>query len=184
MEPIEDGALGGFVAGGDPRTFEANLWDALITDYQVKSVLDVGCGEGYSSKYFQDRGLKVLAIDGSKEALKKAVFKGIVIHDYTEGIYSPHLEYDLAWCCEFVEHVEEQYMDNYFATLKKAKIVAMTHALPGQGGYHHVNEKPAEYWIGKFKERGFDFDLERSKIYQEIAQGIYFRKTGMILVRG
>lgn len=33
----------------------------------------------------------------------------------------------------------------------------MTHALPGQVGYHHVNCQPKEYWINLFAQRGFAY---------------------------
>ncbi len=55
--------------------------------------------------------------------------------------------FDLIWCCEVVEHVEEEFVQNIMDTFKLGKIVALTHAVPGQKGYHHVNCKPKEYWI-------------------------------------
>jgi hypothetical protein len=36
----------------------------------------------------------------------------------------------------------------------------MTAATPGQGGTEHVNEQPNEYWIEKFRHRGFALDRE------------------------
>lgn len=34
----------------------------------------------------------------------------------------------------------------------------MTAATPGQGGTHHVNLQPREYWQENFKSRGYQYD--------------------------
>lgn len=174
--------MGGYVEGGDDGSYTPRLWDTLIADYDIKSVVDVGCGEGHASKYFLDKGLDVLAIDGSEKVLATAVYKPITIHDYYKGKYIPARVYDLAWCCEFVEHIDEEYIPNFMATLKKSKIAAITHALPGQGGYHHVNEKDDAYWIEQFKRYGFEYDEEASMKYRAIDKATYFPISGMIFI--
>lgn len=179
---IDDGHLGGYVEGGDEGTYAPRLWDALIADYDIKSVVDVGCGEGHSSKYFADKGMNVLAIDGSEKVLTTAVYRPIIIHDYYAGAYIPDRVYDLAWCCEFVEHIDEWYIPNFMATLKKAKIVAITHALPGQGGYHHVNEQDDVYWTLQFKKYGFEYNKAASMKYRSLNEALYFPMSGMIFI--
>ena len=56
-ELIRDGHLGGCVKGGDSDTWDTNIWDILIEKYGVRSIIDVGCGEGWSIKYFKEKGL-------------------------------------------------------------------------------------------------------------------------------
>ena len=46
---------------------------------------------------------------------------------------------DMVWCCEFVEHVEKQYEDNWLSLMQKAKYVFVTYSEPGKPGHHHVN---------------------------------------------
>lgn len=180
---VKDGHLGGFVAGGDERCFYPEMWDKLIKDFKIKSVVDVGCGEGYSCKYFFDKGLEVLAVDGSELVREKAVFPLINIHDYTKGKYELVKEFDLAWCCEFVEHVEAEFIDNFMATFKGCKVIVMTHALPGQGGYHHVNEQDDAYWIIEMEKAGFIYDLVKTLEYRALAHD-YFAISGMVFVKG
>lgn len=179
---IYDGHMGGYIEGGDNDSYAPRLWDALIADYDIKSVVDVGCGEGYSSKYFADKGIEVLAIDGSKKVLATAVYKPIIIHDYYEGGYIPDRVYDLGWSCEFVEHIDEEYIPNFMATFKKSKIVAITHALPGQGGYHHVNEKDDAYWSEQFKKHSFEYNEEAAMKYRAMNETEYFPISGMIFI--
>ncbi len=156
--------LGGYLPGGDAATIYPELWSWLVTDWNVRSVLDVGCGEGFALQYFRDEGCEVLGVDGIKQP-----DSAIVEHDYTTGEWEPVDEdgtpsssggprYDLAWCCEFVEHIEEQYVSNFMLTFKCAAMVLMTHGTPGQPGHHHVNNQPASYWKGALAATGFQYD--------------------------
>lgn len=181
MPMVKDGHLGGFVNGGDPRCHYPEMWDKLIKDFGIKSVIDIGCGQGQALEHFKNKGVEGLGIDGSKLVLDNAVFEPIIIHDYTSGPYIPEKIYDLAWCCEFVEHIEEQHAGNFIATFQKAKLVAMSHALPGQGGYHHVNENTDEYWIKKMEDAGFLFARHRTDFYRTLAHD-YFMKSGLIFI--
>lgn len=180
FEYAHDGPLGGFIIGGDSGSWNPKVWDKLIEDYNIKSVIDVGCGEGHSSKYFADKGIDVLAIDGSKKALDTAVYEPIIIHDYNQAALIPPMEYDLVWCCEFLEHVDEEFMQNYLETFKYARVLAVTHALPNQGGYHHVNEKDDAYWINKIEAIGFKFNKEKTEEYRAMNEATYFPISGMI----
>jgi hypothetical protein len=138
--------LGGYVVGGDAATFFPGLWDWLVDTWQVRSVIDVGCGEGHALKFFRDRGCCVIGIDGIEQD-----DRDVVTHDYATGPWSIYdedgattrpdglTEFDLAWSCEFVEHVEERYVPNFLATFACARYVLMTHGEPGQPGWHHVN---------------------------------------------
>lgn len=45
---------------------------AFIGDIQGKKILDVGCGEGYNTRIFAQKGAKVIGIDLSKEMIQLA----------------------------------------------------------------------------------------------------------------
>lgn len=145
--------LGGFIAKGDPATYFPDLWSWIVYEYNIKSVLDIGCGVGYSVDYFNNLKCNVLGIEGTKQKNPN-----IIEWDYTVGPFCPKEDYDLAWSCEFVEHVEEKYIENFMSTFKKAKLVFITHAEPGQPGHHHVNCQQSGYWIEKFKINGFELN--------------------------
>ena len=166
VENISLGHLGGSIiegAHGDTGTYAPEMWDEMIKMFQLKTIIDVGCGAGYSLKYFLDHHVDGIGVEGWERAIKASPVSGnIVHHDYTEGPFNSG-EFDLAWSCEFVEHVEEQYLHNFMATFKSCKRVAMTHALPGQFGHHHVNCQPPGYWIKKLKEIGFKYLQKESE---------------------
>lgn len=145
--------LGGYIVGGDPATYFPDLWTWFVRELGVTSVLDIGCGEGHAVDHFAGLGCRVLGIDGVPQE-----HQYIQWFDFTQGPLKLFDPFDLVWCCEFVEHVEEQSVPNFLATFRAARMVAMTHADPGQPGHHHVNCQPAEYWIGAMAAAGFRYD--------------------------
>lgn len=145
--------LGGFHPDGDKATWFPGLWKACVDDLGVRSVLDVGCGAGHTVKFFRDLGCRVVGVDGVEQD-----DPDIIQWDFTKGPLMTGDEFDLAWSCEFVEHVPEDDVPNFLETFKCAKLVLLTHSEPGQPGYHHVNCQPSGYWIEQFEGIGFEFD--------------------------
>lgn len=168
--------LGGFVPGGDPATYYPELWTWLVEEFGARSILDVGAGDGVAVDFFKSAfvkfhgekygatqafaATKAVGIDGVKQENSD-----IKEWDYTKGPYIyPNAHsiitgtWDLIWSCEFVEHVEEQYVGNFLETFKTGKTVLMTHGEPGQQGHHHVNLQTPFYWIKKMREIGYNLD--------------------------
>ena len=180
----KDPALGGNIIGGDPNTYHPALWSFLVERFSVKSILDVGCGEGHCVKYFSDLGVRAVGFDGLQTNIERAVVP-ITFHDLRLGPFI--MPVDLVLCCEVVEHIKEKYLPNLLQTLANGRVIAMTHARPGQVGHHHVNCQPASYWIKNLETLGVDMlPLETRKGKSQIkASGrwTYFIQSGLILVR-
>lgn len=149
---------GGRLDQPDDHTFMPDIWERLVDDYKISSVIDVGCGGGWTTKWFADHGVRAVGVEADPAALRVAQAQGVRLlpHDYTQGPLVPDDEFDLGWCAEFVEHVEDAFVDNWLATMKRCRFVCMTFATPGQGGYHHVNERPETYWLERFAAAGFE----------------------------
>lgn len=170
MGMIDEGHLGGFLIEKDPATFMPYLWKYLCDKFEVKSVLDVGCGMGHAIGEFLKHCDDVLGVEGSQFVYNNSPFKNnIKFHDFTKGSVTLDKSYDLCWSCEFVEHVEEEYRDNFLETFANAKYLAITYAGPGQPGHHHVNCQPQEYWIENLKRYGFEYDEETTSKLKEVA---------------
>ena len=153
-----DRHLGGYVVGGDPATQFPELWTWLVRNVGIKTMIDVGCGDGQAVAFFERLGCEAMGVDGVPQDDPR-----IVLHDYSEGPYDPGRRFQLAWSCEFVEHVAASHAPNYLETFRAADLLLMTHADPGQPGWHHVNCQPAEYWIALLTGAGFDHDPELTR---------------------
>lgn len=156
--------LGGAHVEGDPATIMPDVWGYLLVKYELKSILDVGAGGGHALKWFEEKGLcAIQGVDGFEEYIEKSQVKEhMMLHDFTTGPAPIARPFDLAWCAEFLEHVEERFMSNYMHTFRLARWVCVTHAEPGQGGHHHVNCQDDTYWIAKFAEFGFRHDMDET----------------------
>lgn len=135
--------------------------------FKPKSVIDLGCGSGIYLKYFfTEPGVKIIGIDGSKKT--KDVF--ILPQNYLKifDLRSPlnlKTRYDLAICIEVAEHIDESKSQMLVDNLCRcSNIVLFTAAPRGQGGTHHINEQPKKYWIKKFSQCGYKYDLDETKL--------------------
>ena len=175
--------LGGNYHHGDNESFTPILWKYLIERFGVRSVLDVGCGEGHSVSYFHKLGVVAHGIDGLRVNIERANFP-IAWHDLTLGPY--YMPVDMVVCVELVEHIEEKYLNNLLDTLENGQIICMTHAMPGQVGYHHVNCQSDEYWINHLEARGYVLAPE-NEMFREMARAErgfrYFGFSGLLFLR-
>eukprot|EP01036_Dinobryon_divergens_P031364 gene31364-40750_t len=151
--------LGGFTAR-DNSTISENLWNFMLSQLAVKSVLDIGCGKGFSASYFLSKGARVLCVEGSRDAIKHSLLPSdrIVEHDFSRGAWWPEETFDVAWSTEFLEHVGRQYMKNYMPAFSKSALVMVSAS--GWGGWHHVEVHDQKWWIGRFQARGFIYSPE------------------------
>jgi SAM-dependent methyltransferase len=175
--------VGGNVKVGDPFTFAPHAWNYLIERFALRSVLDLGSGSGYSAQYFNNAGMKVLAVDGLKENCLNAVYPTLHL-DLTENKVLTKV--DLVHCQEVVEHIEEKYIENLLCSMACGDFILMTNALPGQGGHHHVNEQPTEYWVEKLKKYGYVVlveDTNRVRVLAHQDGATYLAQTGLVLTR-
>lgn len=180
--------LGGWVSDGwggeqvgEIGTYCPAVWDFLIERFGVKRFLDIGCGVGASVKYMHDKGLVSAGVEGDPAAVAAAAIRatmshepGVRLHDYITGpCFGPvTVPFDLGYSAEFVEHVDERYLPNYLADMARCKHVLLTHAPPGQeaAGYHHVNCKSTDYWIGVMASAGFRYEDVLTQQIRQIAQ--------------
>ncbi|HEY0006852.1 MAG TPA: methyltransferase domain-containing protein [Pyrinomonadaceae bacterium] len=141
----------------DLTQFDEGALDYLVARFQVKNMVDIGCGPGGMVYYARSKGIKAVGVDGDPRMARDSPV--IIEHDYTrKPLYLG--EFDLGWAVEFLEHVEEEYIPNFMETFLCCKHVFVTAAIPGQPGYHHVNCQWGDYWIEKFTTAGFTFDEE------------------------
>lgn len=144
----------------------------LAKKINAKTFLDIGCGPGGQIEIAKTLGLKAQGIDGDP---KFSDMKDISVFDFSESKFSKNKLknipkegfFDIGWSVEFLEHVDEKYIDNFMPAFSLCRFVVITHATPGQGGYHHVNENTFEYWENIFKKSGFSYSSKLTKKIKE-----------------
>jgi cyclopropane fatty-acyl-phospholipid synthase-like methyltransferase len=137
--------------------------------FNVKTMLDIGCGPGGMVNLARELGIDSYGIDGDYTLDRGNVDQFVTLHDYTTGPSPFDKKVDLAWSCEFVEHVEEQYIDNFMQDFRRANFVIMTFAPLGKEGHHHVNCNTEQYWKDTFKQYGFQFDANMTRQIKEVS---------------
>lgn len=175
--------LGGNVLEGDPYTFTPNVWNYMIDRFSVRSVLDLGSGLGYSASFFHKKGCQVVAVDGLEENCKNAKYPTVNI-DLTNDYVKCHV--DLVHCQEVVEHIDEQYLENVLRSLSCGRIILMSHALPGQDGYHHVNAQSSEYWIHHLSRYNYHYlptDTDQVRKIAANENGAFLAMSGLVFSR-
>jgi len=158
---------------------DGDTFGYLVNRYKVKKMLDVGCGVGGMVDYSNDFGVKAIGVDGDYNMARDTIH----IHDFSNGVFKTRQRFGLIWCVEFIEHIEEQYLQNVLDTFKLSKVLFMTFALPNQGGHHHVNLQNQDYWVGVLS-KDWTLDTEATqwvRTYTRIDP--YIKKTGMVWVK-
>ena len=76
--------------------------------------LDVGCREGAQSEKIRDMGYKTISIDKEKK------YDKCILVDINQGLPFNNNEFDLIWCSEVIEHLENprKTIQEFFRVLK------------------------------------------------------------------
>ncbi|MGE0375669.1 MAG: methyltransferase domain-containing protein [Planctomycetaceae bacterium] len=128
-----------------------------LNQAQVSSVFEAGCGGGWFTKEFMDRGVDVLAIEGTQAGLAKAVERGVpperlIRHDLRRPLHLGR-RFSIATCTEVAEHLECPFAGQLVQTLvNHSDVVWFTFEPPGTNDahYHHCNEQPPKFWTNLF----------------------------------
>jgi SAM-dependent methyltransferase len=141
--------------------FPERMLSKVVSRFNPKSVLDVGCGTGRALEFFLSKGLDAFGIEGSAIARAKSLHPDRILPCDLRKPVDLGRTFDLVWCFEVAEHIHSRFTDVFIQTMARhAPLVVMSAAPPGQGGEGHFNEQPKTYWIAKAAEVGFKLDTE------------------------
>jgi len=154
----------------------AGLLPHIGAEMRIGSVLDVGCARGVWLAWWLRHGVPdVVGVDGpyvdpEQLAIPRAAFQALDV----SASFSLGRQFDLVQSLEVAEHLDASCADTFIANLvAHGGLILFSAAIPGQGGEHHVNEQPWEYWRQKFAAHGFElFDFVRPRTRDD--HSIYF----------
>jgi SAM-dependent methyltransferase len=143
----------------------------LVLEYlTVKSVVDVGCGDGTWLAVLQKLGVEdILGIDGEyiSENLLQIPRNRFYSYDLTKKIVLDR-KFDLAISLEVAEHLPPESANDFVDSLTRlAPAILFSAAIPLQGGNHHVNEQWPNKWAELFEQHSYlPVDMVRKRVWQ------------------
>jgi hypothetical protein len=145
-----------FLASFAARSAE-QIVPLLTTVLPIDSVADFGCGEGAWLSVWRKAGITVMGIDGPYVDRQHLMIDG---NEFRTADLSQRIDlgrrFDLVQSLEVAEHIPRQRAADFIGVLTDhGPLVMFSAAVPGQGGAHHINEQPLEYWREKFGDRGY-----------------------------
>lgn len=172
--------LGGF-STVDPEGISPFVWREMMEYFGVKTLLDVGCGRGFSTSWFYMQGVQVQCVEGSHDAIERSLLPAlakkqedlesaqnganlinssniVVQHDFSLGPWWPEETVDAVWSVELLEHVGRNFQKNYLTAFKKAALIFVTHS--NWGGWHHTEVHDDVWWRSRFEMYGFVFSKD------------------------
>ena len=156
----------------------------------VETMLDIGCGPGGMKEIANGMGIDWYGIDGDSTVIENTDYS--LVHDFTLGEVKIDKTFDLVWCTEFLEHVEEKYLPNYMPLFRLGKIAVVTAAPPGWPGHHHVNCREESYWVDVFKNYGLIYNEELTNEFKTASKmneykfgdrKNFFKRAGMVFLK-
>lgn len=140
----------------------------ILKEVEIRSLLDVGSGHGAWAAEWMKAGVKdVVAVDGAYVDVAQLAIpaKNFLPSDLSRPLDLGR-RFDLVQSLEVAEHLAKENAGDFVDSLvRHGDVILFSAAVPNQGGEHHVNEQPPEYWRRLFATRGFEvFDWVRPRL--------------------
>lgn len=180
----------------DEKFYDGNIPASLTSAKEIvpfmvklvkpKSVVDIGCGMGTWLSVFKKSGCEVFGLDGNKASKKRLLIdKDEFLSKNLEKSFYNGKRYDLAMSLEVAEHLSEESANNFVSDIVKfSDTIVFSAAIPGQGGYNHINEQWQDYWVEKFEKKGYvAIDIIRKEFWDNKKVMYYYPQNMFILAK-
>ncbi len=138
----------------------------IYDNIQFETLIDIGCGRGAWLSVFNTQGnAQCFGMDGDYIVSEHLMINKdtFITADLNEKLPIIHKKYDLAMSLEVAEHLKPERSQSFIDDLcRLSDVVMFSAATVGQGGEHHINERPLEDWRHFFNIQGYQaFDFIR-----------------------
>ena len=159
----------------------ASLFQTLFSNY---SVLDMGAGIGQYGHYYRQNAVKgAVKYTGVDGALNVETFTKNFVRwvDLTVPMPRDIRLHDWVTCLEVGEHIPAEFEHLLFENIFKRNRcgVALSWAVPGQGGHGHINEKNNDAVINIMIQNGYNLHDDITKAGRTVASYYWFRNSFM-----
>jgi len=130
----------------------------LCQNLSIRSVVDFGCAQGAWLAEWQSHEIEeVIGLDGDYVDTENLF---IPTNRFRTADLSQKIDlgrqFDLVQSLEVAEHIDASCAQVFVENLvRHGPVVLFAAAPPGQGGEHHVNERPYSYWRTLFAQHGY-----------------------------
>lgn len=161
------------------RASAAIIAPLVVRDVAPRTVIDVGCGQGWWGAEFARLGADVVGIDGAY--VQDRALPHFVEHDLREPL--PDVpRADLVVCLEVAEHLPERRAASFIADLcRLGDHVLFSAAIPHQTGAGHIHLRWSSYWAALFLEHGYGCDTSlRWEVWDDARVEPWYRQNIML----
>jgi SAM-dependent methyltransferase len=154
---------------------------------QPRHVVDVGCGLGTWLSVCREYGIdEVFGVDGdyvdkSKLEIPEDRFLSF---DLRKSLRVDK-QFDLVLSLEVAEHLPGECAETFIDSLTRlGPVVLFSAAIPFQGGTEHVNEQWPDYWVERFRTKGYVVvDCIRKQIWQNDYVEDWYAQNTLMFIR-
>lgn len=166
--------------------------EAILKQYDPKSIIEFGCGNGELSKALAKAGIQVTALDGYSTpdfgGYDNITYYKIDLNDpiaLRDFLATQNQKSDVAICLEVAEHLNPGVSAALIDSLTSAAdVVIFSAAVPQQDGEGHINCRNRTYWHGQFEKNNFLLkDSIRSQIRDNEEVGKWYALNTVDYVR-
>lgn len=137
--------------------------------FRPASVIEFGCGPGYTLHALQQRGAACTGYDISEaslafvEEISPDLARNIHRRDFDRERYDGP-EHEMAISIEVLEHLQPETAPHVVGDICRAAPTALITACPPVGrNFLHLNEQPFSYWVELFEEHGHRLDRKTTE---------------------
>jgi len=164
--------------------FAEQIIPILQQKFKIKTVLDVGCGNGSFLLKCLDFKFHIRGYDGRHVKNLLLIPQGKFTIKDLRRKFEVKNKYDLTLSLEVAEHLHEEYKDNFIDSIcNSSNLILFSAAQIGQSGIHHVNCQRLEYWIDEFNKRGFIHDINITDNIRNMDIHIWYKKNAMVFYK-
>jgi len=151
----------------------------LAKEFKLYAATDIGCGDGSYTDYLNENSIWCRGFDGNPYT--KALTEGrCQVLDFSVPTEISSTE--LVLCLEVGEHIPKEYEDILIENLVRCTddILILSWAIPGQGGFGHVNCKSNDDVIDKLRKYNFTYLIDKSNYLRFASMRSWFKNTILI----
>jgi hypothetical protein len=155
---------------------------AYISKHKIRSVYDLGCGEGDYLKAIVDFDSSISATGFEGHQISKK-FSNVLKRDLSKSLDMPAV--DLVISIEVGEHIPREFESTFLNNVCDSSTghIILSWAVENQSGLGHVNCRNNDYIISQVEGRGWTFDEKTTLAMREVMPRIWIKNTLMVFTK-